>query len=74
MNIVNPAKSPYHPGAAYMELQFYAPGYPGFSTDNYGAHHQYGHLLKVAYTGSGGTATYSYEDYQNKLVSNPCPR
>src|SRR5579864_123388 len=27
VNIVNPAKSPYHPGAAYMELQFYAPGY-----------------------------------------------
>jgi hypothetical protein len=26
-NIVNPAKSPYHPGAAYMELQFYPPGY-----------------------------------------------
>jgi hypothetical protein len=27
LNIVNPAKSPYHPGAAYMELQFYPPGY-----------------------------------------------
>ncbi len=26
-NIVDPAKSPYHPGAAYMELQFYPPGY-----------------------------------------------
>ena len=26
-NIVNPAKSPYHPGTAYMELQFYPPGY-----------------------------------------------
>jgi putative iron-dependent peroxidase len=27
VNIVNPVKSPYHPGAAYMELQFYPPGY-----------------------------------------------
>jgi hypothetical protein len=26
-NIVDPAKSPNHPGAAYMELQFYPPGY-----------------------------------------------
>ena len=26
VNIVNPAKSPYHPGTAYMELQFYPPG------------------------------------------------
>jgi hypothetical protein len=26
-NIVDAARSPYHPGAAYMELQFYAPGY-----------------------------------------------
>ncbi|MGA8417088.1 MAG: hypothetical protein WB808_10770 [Candidatus Dormiibacterota bacterium] len=27
VNIVDPTKSPYHPGAAYMELQFYPPGY-----------------------------------------------
>ncbi len=27
VNAVDPKKSPYHPGAAYMELQFYAPGY-----------------------------------------------
>ena len=26
-NIVDPAKSPDHPGAAYMEMQFYPPGY-----------------------------------------------
>jgi hypothetical protein len=26
-NIVDPAKSPYHPGTAFMEMQFYPPGW-----------------------------------------------
>jgi hypothetical protein len=48
--------------------------YPGFSTNNYGAHQQYGQLLKVAYSGAGGKASYSYEDFQNNLPNNPCTR
>jgi hypothetical protein len=48
--------------------------YPGFSTSDYGAHHQYGHLLAVAYSGPGGVASYSINDYQNNLPGNPCPR
>ena len=48
--------------------------YPGFSTNDYGAHHQYGHLLKVASSGPGGVASYSFNDYQNNLANNPCPR
>ena len=47
--------------------------YPGFSTNNFGAHQQYGQLLKVAYSGAGGVASYSYNDYQNNLAGNPCP-
>jgi hypothetical protein len=38
-----------------------------------GANAQYGHLLNVAYTGLGGGATYSFNDYQKILPSNPCP-
>jgi len=48
--------------------------YPGFSTDNYGAHHQYGQLLKVTYTSVGGGSSAAYEDFQNNLANNPCPR
>jgi hypothetical protein len=47
--------------------------YPGFSTDNYGAHQQYGHLLAVPYSGAKGAVTYEYNDYQNNLPNNPCP-
>jgi hypothetical protein len=47
--------------------------YPGFSTDNYGAHQQYGHLLAVPYSGTNGTVNYQYNDYQNNLPNNPCP-
>jgi hypothetical protein len=47
--------------------------YPGFSTNNYGAHHQYGHLLKVAYSGANGSVSYQFNDYQNNLPNNPCP-
>jgi hypothetical protein len=47
--------------------------YPGFSTNDYGANNQYGSLLNVAYTGPGGSPTYSYNDYQ-KILANPCPR
>lgn len=48
--------------------------YPGFSTRDYGAHQQFGQLLKVAYSGANGVAPYSYEDFQNNLANNPCPR
>jgi hypothetical protein len=48
--------------------------YPGFSTNSYGAHQQYGQLLKVAYSGTGGAVSYSFNDYQNNLAHNPCPR
>jgi hypothetical protein len=48
--------------------------YPGFSTNNYGAHQQYGQLLKVAYTGPGGVASFSYNDFQKNLPNNPSPR
>jgi hypothetical protein len=48
--------------------------YPGFSTNNFGAHQQYGHLLSVAYSGPGGTVSRSFNDYQNNLPNNPCPR
>jgi hypothetical protein len=48
--------------------------YPGFSTNNFGAHHQYGHLLNVAYSGPGGVPSFSLNDYQNNLPNNPCPR
>jgi hypothetical protein len=48
--------------------------YPGFSTRDFGAHQQYGQLLKVAYTGPNGKAVYSFNDYQNNLPGNPCPR
>jgi hypothetical protein len=47
--------------------------YPGFSTDNYGAHQQYGHLLAVPYSGANGQVTYQFNDYQNNLPNNPCP-
>jgi hypothetical protein len=47
--------------------------YPGFSTDNYGAHQQYGHLLRVAYSGAKGKVTWEFNDYQNNLPDNPCP-
>ena len=47
--------------------------YPGFSTNNYGAHQQYGHLLKVAYSGANGSVSYQFNDYQNNLPNNPCP-
>ncbi|HUZ70626.1 MAG TPA: hypothetical protein VMU65_13035 [Candidatus Saccharimonadales bacterium] len=47
--------------------------YPGFSTNNFGAHQQYGHLLKVAYSGAAGSVSYSFNDYQNNLPNNPCP-
>jgi hypothetical protein len=47
--------------------------YVGFSTNDFGANTQYGHLLNVAYTGLGGGATYSFNDYQKILPSNPCP-
>jgi hypothetical protein len=48
--------------------------YPGFSTNDYGAHQQYGQLLKVAYTNPDGSASSVYNDYQNILANNPCPR
>lgn len=47
--------------------------YPGFSTDSYGGHNQYGQLLKVAYTGPGGAPVSSFNDFQNILPNNPCP-
>ena len=47
--------------------------YPGFSTDNYGAHQQYGHLLRVPYSGANGKVTWEFNDYQNNLPDNPCP-
>jgi hypothetical protein len=47
--------------------------YPGFSTNSYGAHQQYGQLLKVAYSGAGGSVSYQFNDYQNHLPNNPCP-
>jgi hypothetical protein len=47
--------------------------YPGFSTNDFGAHQQYGHLLKVAYSGAGGSVSYQFNDYQNNLPNNPCP-
>jgi hypothetical protein len=47
--------------------------YPGFSTHDYGAHQQYGQLLKVAYTNPDGSASSFYNDYQNILANNPCP-
>lgn len=57
---------------------FAAPAAHGASvatgTNDYGAHHQYGHLLKVAYSGAAGVASYSFNDYQNNLANNPCPR
>ena len=48
--------------------------YPGFSTNSYGGHQQYGKLLAVAYSGPGGVASYSFNDYQKILAHNPCPR
>jgi hypothetical protein len=48
--------------------------YPGFSFNDFGAHAQFGNLLKVAYSGANGVASYSYEDYQNNLAYNPCRR
>jgi hypothetical protein len=47
---------------------------PGFSTNDFGANNQYGHLLKVAYTNSTGHSTSVFNDYQNNLPNNPCPR
>jgi hypothetical protein len=47
--------------------------YPGFSTRDFGAHGQYGHLLAVAYVKPGGGVKYEYNDYQHILSDNPCP-
>jgi hypothetical protein len=48
---------------------------PGFSTNNYGGHQQYGTLLRNAYTGGpNGKPVYEYDDYNNNLGTNPCPR
>jgi hypothetical protein len=47
--------------------------YPGFSTANYGAHQQYGQLLRVPYSGANGKVTWEFNDYQNNLPDNPCP-
>jgi hypothetical protein len=35
-NIVNPKVSPVHPGSAYLELQFYPPGYASTNLPGYG--------------------------------------
>jgi hypothetical protein len=47
--------------------------YPGFSTNSYGKHAQYGHLLKVTYIEPHGHSVSAYEDFQNILPNNPCP-
>ena len=47
--------------------------YPGFSTNNYGGHQQYGQLLAVPYSGAKGKVTWEFNDYQNNLPNNPCP-
>ena len=48
--------------------------YPGFSNQDFGKGNQYGQLLKVAYTSPNGRSQSFYNDYQNNLSNNPCPR
>lgn len=48
---------------------------PGFSTQDYGANAQYGALLPVTYiAGPDGATVTRFNDYQNILPGNPCPR
>jgi hypothetical protein len=47
--------------------------YPGFSTNTYGGHQQYGSLLKVTYLTLNGATRTSFNDYQS-IIPNPCPR
>jgi hypothetical protein len=45
---------------------------PG-STNDFNQDQQYGSLLQLSYTESGGGAVLAYEDFRNILASNPCP-
>jgi hypothetical protein len=45
---------------------------PG-ETNNFGQNGQYGTLLQLDYTNTGGSASSSYEDFRN-IINNPCPR
>jgi hypothetical protein len=46
---------------------------PGLSVDDFGRNAQYGSLLRLAYTGPGGTVIHRFNDFRGVLSHNPCP-
>jgi hypothetical protein len=56
-------------GACVWRFGNHQPG----STNDFHQNQQYGTLLQLSYTSTGGSAVVAYEDYRQILSTNPCP-